>query len=197
MAVTAASVASAAKVGTTAKVGKATKAAKVGTAAKAEKAASAAKVGTAATVAAVVTATRASEARENFSEFLDNAVNRPGFISRRRGTFVVLPMQVIQRAVPKKIKIGFGYNNTKNGRVYYTKNEVFPDVIGRGKTKEEAMSAFTKGLLAQCRDFYENFQLFSSAPERMERILPVLKVLTILADGGDVSDMLEVCAGKK
>ncbi|MDR0311720.1 MAG: hypothetical protein LBJ21_09050 [Acidobacteriota bacterium] len=138
-----------------------------------------------------IVATSASEARENFSEFLDNAGRKPEFISRRRETFIVIPTEIINQAGFGKIRIRFGYDDTEDGRVYFTKNVIFPDVIGWGNSKAEALNSFVEGLTALCMDFHNNFQLYASAPNRKNQIMPVVGILSIIAGGGNIADIIE------
>ena len=139
-----------------------------------------------------VVAKGASEARENFSMFLDESEKRPGFISRRRSTYVVIPSSVIEKIAPLKIMVAYCHDDMGTGRVYYTKNHIFPDVVGWGDTKAQALSSFIDGLKDFCNIFYEDFYSFSRAPNRQEQIFPVLAILSIMSNGGDISEIIEV-----
>ena len=138
-----------------------------------------------------VVAIKASKARENFSELLDNAEKRPVFINRKREKYIVLPTHLISCSDSWKIKVSFGYDETEGERVYFTKNAVFPDVIGWGNTKSEAVNSFSEGIIELCHDFYNNFYLYSLAPNRQHQIMPVLRLLSIIVSGGNISDFIE------
>lgn len=149
-----------------------------------------------------IIAKKAAKARENFSEFLDEADKRPVFINRKRETYVVFPTQFINSHDPWKIKIRYGYDETEGAssqlkqrqpkeRVYFTKNDIFPDVIGWGNSKSEALRSFTEDLIALCYDFYDNFHIYSSIPCRQHQTMPVLKILSVIASGGDVTSIIE------
>ena len=134
---------------------------------------------------------KASKARENFSELLDDAEKRPIFINRKREKYIVLPAHLISCSDSWKIKISFGYDITEGKRVYFTKNDIFPDVIGWGSTKSEAVSDFKEGVTDLCHDFYNNFHIYSLAPNRQQQIMPVLRLLSIIVSGGDISELIE------
>ena len=138
-----------------------------------------------------VVAKGASEARKNFSLFLDEAEKRPGFINRRRSTYIVIPSNAIEKIASLKIKVAYCHDDMDAGRVYYTKNPVFPDVVGWGDTKEQALSSFVDGLKDFCSIFYEDFYGFSRAPNRQGQVFPVLAILSIMSNGGDVSEIIE------
>ena len=142
-----------------------------------------------------VVATGVSEARGNFSAFLDDAGKKPGFIKRRRETFVVVSTAAIERAITKKINVSFAFDDTKDGRVFYTKNDVFPDVIGWGETTEKAQSSFIEGLADFCQIFYDNFSRYSEAPNRKGQVIYVLKVVSAMASGKDLLHLIDIDMG--
>ena len=141
-----------------------------------------------------VVAMKASKAREKFSELLDDAEKRPVFINRKREKYIVLPAHLISCSDSWKIKISFGYDITEGKRVYFTKNDIFPDVIGWGNTKSEAVSSFSQRLTELCHEFYDNFHIYSAAPNRQQQIMPVLRILSSIVSGGKISEFIE--AGK-
>ena len=137
-----------------------------------------------------VVAIKSSKAREHFSELLDDADKRPVFINRKRDKYMVLPTHFISRSDSWKIKISFGYDDTEGERVYFTKNAVFPDIIGWGNSKSEAISSFSEGITELCHDFYNNFHIYSAAPNRQQQIMPVLRLLSIIVSGGNISELI-------
>ena len=138
-----------------------------------------------------VVAMKASKARENFSEMLDDAGKRPIFINRKREKYVVLPAHLISCSDSWKIKVSFGYDDTEDERVYFTKNDIFPDIIGWGNSKIEAVNSFKNNLIELCNDFYSNFHLYSLAPNRQQQIMPVLRLLSMIVSGQDISMLIE------
>ena len=138
-----------------------------------------------------IVALQASKAREHFSELLDDAEKKPVFIKRKREKYMVLPAHLMSISDSWKIKISFGYDETEEGCVYFTKNTLFPDVIGWGNTKREAVRSFLEGITDLCHDFYDNFQIYSAAPNRQQQIIPVLRLLSTIVSGGNISDMIE------
>ena len=138
-----------------------------------------------------VVAIKASKAREHFSELLDDADKRPVFINRKREKYIVLPAHLICSSDSWKIKISFGYDDTEGERVYFTKNAIFPDIIGWGNSKPEAINSFSEGLTELCHDFYNNFHIYSLAPNRQQQIMPVLRLLSFIVRGGNISELIE------
>ena len=138
-----------------------------------------------------VVAMKASVARGNFSELLDDVEKRPIFINRKRENYIVLPLHLIRYSDPWKIKVTFGYDDTKEGRVYFTKNNIFPDLIGWGNTKAEAIRSFVESIVELSHDFYDKFHIYSLAPNRQQQIMPILKILSIIVSGGNISELIE------
>jgi len=128
--------------------------------------------------------------RSRFSEFLDNAAYGPEYIRRKRDVFTVVPSNLLEFAIPYVFTISFGYDSTKNGRIYFTKNDLIPDIIGFGDTKEKAIDSFIAGLEDLCRDYRKNPQLYMIAPNRKEQVPVIIKASTILARGGDIREMI-------
>lgn len=65
------------------------------------------------------------------------------------------------------------------------------DVVSTGKDEQEALLNFTSDLVEYAQEFYDEFEFWSSAPNRTKHIPMVLRILT--ADNSqEVEDML-VC----
>jgi len=132
-----------------------------------------------------------AEVRSKLSEFLDNAAYGPEYIKRKRDVFTVVPSNLLEFAIPCVFTISFGYDNTKSGRIYFTKNDLIPDIIGFGDTKEKAIDSFVSDIKDLCQDYRNNPQLYMIAPNRKEQIPAILKASTILARGGDLREMID------
>jgi len=131
-----------------------------------------------------------SEARADFSSFLDEARDRPRFIKRRKQIFVVLPADEMQAFSPAKTKVKL-LKDDDGG--YFTENSLVPDVIGFGDTKEAAGASFMEGFSLFAKEFYENFRAYSAAPNRKGQIPIVLAALAASERGLGVSEMFEFC----
>jgi len=137
-----------------------------------------------------------AEVRGNFSLFLDEADERPAFISRRRKNYMVIPDHVIAEMVPLSIKVSYevdedALNNPDIDGAYIAECDVFRDVYGWGKTKEIALESFVEGLIGFCEVFYNDFESFSKAPNRKNEILPVIKIISILSRGGNIRELIK------
>jgi len=132
-----------------------------------------------------------AEVRSKFSEFLDNAAYGPEYIRRKRDVFAVVPSSLLEFAIPYVFAISFGYDTTKAGRIYFTKNNLIPDIIGFGDTKEKAIDSFVAEVENLCQDYRNNPQLYMIAPNRKKQVPAIIKASTILARGGDIREMIE------
>jgi len=131
-----------------------------------------------------------SEARADFSSFLDEAKDRPRFIKRRKQVFIVLPADEMQAFSPAKTKVKFIKDDDGS---YFTENSLVPDVIGFGDTKEIAEASFVEGFSLFAKEFYENFRAYSAAPNRKNQIPVILAAIASIERGLGISEMFEFC----
>jgi hypothetical protein len=107
-----------------------------------------------------------------------------------------MPDKYIEYFIPGKIKVYIekdkeaAKNPDKYDGAYFAYGEVFEDIIGWGNTKDEALTAFKNNLIDFCKDFYENFSVYASAPNRKKQIPYVIKIVNHLARGGNISEII-------
>lgn len=130
----------------------------------------------------------ATDVRKNWSTYLDNVRNKPVFIKRTHDFSVLMDIKSLKLAL-SYLPITYSKVTDKDGSIVISSNDM--DIISTGKNAKEALSNFTNDLIKYAQEFYDEFEFWSSAPNRAKHIPMVLKILT--ADNSqEVEDML-VC----
>lgn len=131
----------------------------------------------------------ATKVRQEFANFLDDARQRPQYIKRRSYQYIVLPVETFEALVPSGIELKT--INDEDGS-YFTENKQFPDVIGFGSSKDEAISSFKEGLLSYSYEYYDQFLYYSVAPGRKEQAPTVLQLISHYERFGSIDKMVKV-----
>ena len=130
----------------------------------------------------------ATDVRKNWSTYLDNVRNKPVFIKRTHDFSVLMDIKSLKLAL-SYVPITYSKVTDKDGSIVISSNDM--DVVSTGKDEQEALSNFTSDLVEYAQEFYDEFEFWSSAPNRTKHIPMVLRILT--ADTSqEVEDML-VC----
>lgn len=130
----------------------------------------------------------ATDVRKNWSTYLDNVRNKPVFIKRTHDFSALMDIKSLKLAL-SYVPITYSKVTDKDGSIVISSNDM--DIISTGKNAKEALSNFTNDLIEYAQEFYDEFEFWSSAPNRAKHIPMVLKILT--ADNSqEVEDML-VC----
>ena len=130
----------------------------------------------------------ATDVRKNWSTYLDSVRNKPVFIKRTHDFSVLMDIKSL-KLVLSYVPITYSKVTDKDGSIVISSNDM--DIISTGKNDKEALSNFTNDLIEYAQEFYDEFEFWSSAPNRAKHIPMVLKILT--ADNSqEVEDML-VC----
>lgn len=130
----------------------------------------------------------ATDVRKNWSTYLDNVRNKPIFIKRTHDFSALMDIKSLKLAL-SYVPITYSKVTDKDGSIVISSNDM--DIISTGKNAKEALSNFTNDLIEYAQEFYDEFEFWSSAPNRAKHIPMVLKILT--ADNSqEVEDML-VC----
>jgi hypothetical protein len=130
----------------------------------------------------------ATEARGRFADLLDDARKRPQFVRRRRQSFVLMPVDDMTRLPPYKIHLRVVHEDG----IYVTENDEIDDVIGWGDTREEAIDGFLEDLVMFSYMYYDHFDEFITAPNRVGQWPIVLKVISLLDGGLSPADIVEI-----
>ena len=136
----------------------------------------------------------ATDVRINFSKTLDNAVySKPQFIRRTHNHVIMLGSEMLA-ALLSEANIHLSFVKEEDGSIVVTCEEI-EDLIASGDTKEEALNDFVNGLIEYAEEYYNEYELYSRAPNRKQHLPIVLRVLA--ADSAeDVKEMLVCQAGK-
>lgn len=64
----------------------------------------------------------------------------------------------------------------KDGSIVISSNDM--DVVSMGKDEQEALSNFTSDLVEYAQEFYDEFEFWSSAPNRVKHIPMILQIIS-------------------
>lgn len=117
----------------------------------------------------------ATDMRKNWSKNLDIVSrNKPLFIRRTRDDFVLSDLDTL-----KTILNAYTFNAHlfKEDDNSYTISLDVLDLLESAETKEDAIAAMKLAIYEYATDFYNEFDLWSSAPNRKSHVPYVLKAL--------------------
>lgn len=130
----------------------------------------------------------ATDVRKNWSTYLDNVRNKPVFIKRTHDFSALMDIKSLKLAL-SYVPITYSKVTDKGGSIVISSNDM--DVVSTGKDEQEALFNFVCDLIEYAQEFYDEFEFWSSDPNRVKHIPMVLRILT--ADNSqEVEDML-VC----
>lgn len=135
----------------------------------------------------------ATDARKNWSQIIDNAVReKPQFIKRTRDCMVLANETMFADMLSV-----YGFSATEfvetDGSVTLSCNEL--DLAENAATQEEAKLKLAQSILDYATDFYDDFPLWSSAPNRKTHIPYILRAL-LLDDIHKIGACISCQAGK-
>lgn len=112
----------------------------------------------------------ATDMRKNWSKNLDVVSrNKPLFIKRTRDDFVLSDLNTF-----KTILNAYLFKEDDNS---YTISLDVLDLVENANTKEDAISAMKSAIYEYATDFYNEFNLWSAAPNRKAHIPYIFKAL--------------------
>lgn len=112
----------------------------------------------------------ATDMRKNWSKNLDVVSrNKPLFIRRTRDDFVLSDLNTF-----KTILNAYLFKEDDNS---YTISLDVLDLVENANTKEDAISAMKSAIYEYATDFYNEFNLWSAAPNRKAHIPYIFKAL--------------------
>lgn len=135
----------------------------------------------------------ATDARRNWSAVIDDVIrDKPHIIKRTRDQVFLADIKLL-----KSILTSYSFTAKKfteeDGSVTLSLNEI--DIIENGDTEDDAKLSLAKSILEYAEEYYNNFSLWSSAPNRKSHIPYVLRVL-IIDDVIKIGEMIECQVGK-
>ena len=130
----------------------------------------------------------ATDVRKNWSTYLDNVRNKPIFIKRTHDFSALMDIKSL-KLVLRYVPITYSKVTDKDGSIVISSNDM--DVVSTGKDEQEALLNFTSDLVEYAQEFYDEFEFWSSAPNRTKHIPMVLRILT--ADNSQEVENMLVC----
>lgn len=138
-------------------------------------------------------AMNATEVRKEWSAVLDNTVRqKPQFIKRTRDYLVLSDVKFMGMLLD-------GYNFTANkmeeddGSITLSMNEL--DLVVNAPAEQEAVRALAYDIYEYAQEYYQEFNLWSVAPNRKDHIPYVMKAL-ILDDVQKIGECIQCQAGE-
>ncbi len=135
----------------------------------------------------------ATDVRRDWSAVLDSAIReKPQFIKRTRDFMVLADIKFLENLL-LAYRFTADRFQEEDGSITLSLNEI--DLLENAKTEKEARELLGKSILSYAEDFYNEFTLWSIAPNRKSHIPYVLKAL-IIDNAGKIGDSIECQAGK-
>lgn len=135
----------------------------------------------------------ATDVRRDWSTVIENAIReKPQFIKRTRDHMVLTDVKLLESLLSAYTFSANKYIE-EDGSLTLSLNEL--DLSENAKTEEDAKHLLGNAILEYAEDFYSEFSLWSSAPNRKLHVPYILKAL-IIDDAKKIGDMIECQAGK-
>ena len=116
----------------------------------------------------------ATDVRKNWSEISENAIReKPQFIKKTRDYMMLSSIEFINELLSDYTFSAEEYKE-RDGSITLSLNEL--DLVENAATEEEAVSALSEAILEYAVDFYKEFNLWSTAPNKKRRYLMYLKL---------------------
>jgi hypothetical protein len=124
-----------------------------------------------------MTACNATEVRNNWSEYSDRVIReKPLFIKKTREYMFLSSFEQLGLILE-----GYDFSADmfaeKNGTVTLSLNEI--DLIENADCEKNARFALAKSIIDYAEDYFNDFKLWNTAPNRKKHLPYVLKALTI------------------
>jgi predicted RNase H-like HicB family nuclease len=123
------------------------------------------------------TATNVTEFRRNVSRYVDEVIHdRPALqIRRNRDSILAVNPRFLREAL-EAYRFTIEYETGEDGR-YYGSIDQIPDIIGEGDTVDDLKTDLATYLIDYAQGYWDEYKLFSNAPNRGHHKHYVLRVL--------------------
>lgn len=116
-----------------------------------------------------------SEVRKNFSQFIDTVIRkRPQIIKRSRDRLIAVDIQTMSQIL-NGVKMHYNIFAEEDGSYTASLEEI--DIVVNGNDEEEIKKMLAKELFDYAIEYYDDFDLYSKAPNRKNHIAYILKIL--------------------
>ena len=134
-----------------------------------------------------------TDVRKEWSTVIDNTIReKPQFIRRTRDYMMLADIEFLEILL-ESYKFTANKLIEKDKSITLVLNEI--DLIVNAKTEEEAKTKLAEEILEYAEDFYNEFNVWSIAPNRKAHIPYVFKVL-ILDDIKKIEELISCQNGK-
>lgn len=138
-------------------------------------------------------AMNATDVRKNWSEVSESVIReKPKFIKKTRDYMMLSNMEFV-----KNLLLGYEFSAKKfiedDGSVTLSLNEIA--LVENAPTEDEAIDVLSKSILEYAVDFYNDFNFWSSAPNKKSEIPYVFKAL-VLDDVTKIGECIRCQAGE-
>lgn len=138
-------------------------------------------------------AINATDVRRYWSAIMENAIReKPQFIKRTRDYMVLTDVKLMENLL-SAYHFTAEKSNEKNGTVILLLREL--DLSASAPTEAEARTMLGKEILNYAENFYNEYVLWSAAPDTKGHIPYVLKAL-IFDDAAKIGEAVECQSGK-
>jgi hypothetical protein len=119
----------------------------------------------------------ASEARKEWSRVIDDAIySKPQFIRRTRDNVVMTNVNLLSDLLDPYRFTANKYVE-EDGSITLSLNEI--DLVVNASTEKEAVQNLASDIQEYAKDYYEEYHIWSSAPNRKKHFPYVLKALIL------------------
>lgn len=134
-----------------------------------------------------------TDVRNDWSSVVDSVIReKPKFIKRTRDCMFLSDIKVMEAMLSAYTFTAEQYTE-EDGSVTLSLNEI--DLVENGKDYDEAKMKLSKAIIDYSEDYYNEFPMWSSAPNRKTHIPYVFKAL-IIDDINKIGDLIQCQAGK-
>ena len=138
---------------------------------------------------------QATSVRNDFSTVMDKAIyEKPQLISRTKDQLVLVGADMLNTMLQSAI-VHVTVEPGDNAKNIYQLEEI-PDIFVEADTDEEAFNELANDLLDYAQTFYNDFALYSHAPNRVKHIPYVMRAIA-LGNTKKVREMIVCQAGKR
>jgi antitoxin YefM len=135
----------------------------------------------------------ATDARKGWSSVIDTVVrDKPAFVTRTRDIIMLSNLETT-KAILEPYSLNAQKFIEDNGSVTLSLNEI--DLVVNADSEESAKTKLVLELKEYAEEYYNEFKLFSSAPNRKSHLPYVLKVL-LLDDVFKIGAIIKCRPGK-
>jgi hypothetical protein len=135
----------------------------------------------------------ATEVRRNWSAVMESVVReKPRFIKRTRDYMVLADVKLFEHLLAAYHFTADKFTE-EDGSITLSLREL--DLVEHAQTEAEAKELLGKSILDYAEDFYQEFSLWSAAPNRKSHIPYVLKAL-VIDDAVKIGDSIECRPGR-